>query len=383
MSSQLEQTEWFEVADASEISSPALLVYRQRVEQNLGRMVVMADGPKRLRPHIKTHKMAEMLQLQLELGISKFKCATIAEAELAARTGVSDLLLAYQPVGPAIRRVVALQRQFQNVHFSVIADAPEVVQELSRAMQKAGPRSDHPNPRQELEVLVDLDIGQHRTGVAPGPEAVELYRLIASLPGLKPGGLHAYDGHLSDSDPEARALACEQAFGPVRALRHTLLETGLPVPRVVTGGTPTFGFHAQRGNVECSPGTCVFWDAGYGNKLRDLDFVPAALVLTRVVSKPGGNRLCLDLGHKAIGSEMPHPRVSFLNLQDAKAIAHNEEHLVVETDRSSDVKVGDCLYGVPWHVCPTVALHSQAIVIDGGRSVGVWKVAARDRCLTI
>ena len=382
MSSQLKQPEWFEVADASEIASPALLVYRERVKQNLRRMVAMAGDVKRLRPHIKTHKMAEMIQLQLDLGISKFKCATIAEAELAARTGVSDLLLAYQPVGPAIQHVVALQRQFQDLHFSVIADAPEMVQELSRATQKSGPGSP-PNPRQKLDVLVDLDIGQHRTGVAPGSEAIELYRLIGSLPGLKPGGLHAYDGHLSDPDPAARALECDQAFEAVGALRHALLETGLPVPRVVTGGTPTFGFHAQRGHVECSPGTCVFWDAGYGNNLRDLDFVPAALVLTRVVSKPGGDRLCLDLGHKAIGSEMPHPRVSFLNLQDAKAIAHNEEHLVVETDRSSDFKVGDCLYGVPWHICPTVALHSQAIVIEGDRAVGTWKVAARDRGLTI
>ena len=379
MSSLPQQPNWFEVADSSEIPSPALLVYRSRVEQNVRQMIALAQGPERLRPHIKTHKMAEMIRLQCELGISKFKCATIAEAELAAKAGVSDLLLAYQPVGPAIQRAFALQRQFPELHLSVIADAAEVLHELSRAAQKAGPGP----TGNKLEVLLDLDIGQHRTGIAPGPEAIELYRLISSLPGLSPGGLHAYDGHISDPHPVARAIACDVAFDPVIATWKKLLAAGLPVSRIVAGGTPTFGFHARRENVECSPGTCVFWDAGYANKLRDLDFVPAALVMTRVVSKPGGRRLCLDLGHKAIGSETPHPRVSFMNLEDAKPVAHNEEHLVVETDHHSDFKVGDCVYGVPWHICPTVALHSEAIVIEGGRSTGAWKVAARDRRLTI
>jgi D-serine deaminase-like pyridoxal phosphate-dependent protein len=106
-------------------------------------------------------------------------------------------------------------------------------------------------------------------------------------------------------------------------------------------------------------------------------------VLTRVISKPGPRRLCLDLGHKAIASEMPHPRVIFLNLEDATAASHSEEHLVMETDRSSEFKVGDCLYGVPWHICPTVALHSEAIVIEDGKANGSWAVAARERRLTI
>jgi D-serine deaminase-like pyridoxal phosphate-dependent protein len=379
MNSQPQQPNWFEVADLSEIPSPALLVYRSRVEQNVKRMIAMAQGPERLRPHIKTHKMSEMIRLQRELGISKFKCATIAEAELAAKTGVGDLLLAYQPVGPAIQRVFALQLQYPELHLSVIADTAEVLHELSRAVQKT-----RPGPtRNKLQVLLDLDIGQHRTGIAPGPEAIELYQLIGSLPGLSPGGLHAYDGHISDPHPVARAIACDVAFEPVTAMWKKLLAADLPVPRIVTGGTPTFGYHARRENVECSPGTCVFWDAGYGSKLRDMDFIPAALVMTRVVSKPGGRRLCLDLGHKAIGSEMPHPRVAFLNLENAKPVAHNEEHLVVEADHHSDFKVGDCLYGIPWHICPTVALHSEAIVIEGGRSAGAWKVAARDRRLTI
>jgi D-serine deaminase-like pyridoxal phosphate-dependent protein len=134
--------------------------------------------------------------------------------------------------------------------------------------------------------------------------------------------------------------------------------------------------------VECSPGTCVFWDFGYGSKLPDLDFLPAALLLTRVISKPGPNLLCLDLGHKAVASENPHPRVQLLNLPEAKAVGHSEEHLVVETERAHEFAVGDCLYGNPWHICPTVALHGQAVVVRNGQVTERWRVAARERALT-
>ncbi len=371
---------WYELADTSAMPSPALLVYPQRVAENLKRMLALAGGAERLRPHIKTHKMPELVKRQMELGISKFKCATIAEAEMAAEAGVRDLLLAYQPVGPAVRRVLELRAHFPHVQFSVVADNPEVVQELSHRIGK--PKPGETAPRQ-LEVLLDLDIGQHRTGISPGREAFELYRFIASLPGLKPGGLHAYDGHLSEPDPVQREIACEESFRPVAALRQQLRGEGLSVPRTVAGGTPTFPFHAKRQDVECSPGTCVFWDAGYSHKLRDLDFLPAALVLTRVVSKPGNHRLCLDLGHKAVAAEMPHPRVVFLNLQDAQSVAHSEEHLVIESKHSPEFKIGDCLYGLPWHICPTVALHSEALLVEDGRITGTWKVTARERRLTI
>ena len=203
------------------------------------------------------------------------------------------------------------------------------------------------------------------------------------MPGLKPGGLHAYDGHLHDQELATRTQRVEEAYAPVNALRQELLQLGLAVPRYIASGTPTFPVHAKRGEVECSPGTCVLWDAGYGTKCPDLDFLHAALVLTRVVSKPGENRLTLDLGHKAIAAENPHPRVILLNLPDAKAVMHSEEHLVVETAHANEFAVGDCLYGVPWHICPTVALHSQAVTIENGRATSRWKVAARERQLTI
>src|SRR5437016_2510208 len=365
---------WHEVVNAAEIESPALLVFPDRIQENIRRMIAIAGGAERLRPHMKTHKMPEVLRMQIEQGISRFKCATIAEAEMTAATGAEDVLLAYQPVGPNVDRFLELVARFPSVRFSCATDNPASVGDLSDAAARSSAR---------LEVLVDLDVGQHRTGIPPDAHAAKLYRLITALPALRPGGLHAYDGHIHDPDVAARTINCEAAFAPVEVLRRKLEWEGLTVPRVVAGGTPTFPMHARRGNVECSPGTCIFWDAGYGKKLPDLDFLPAALVLARVVSKPTPDRLCLDLGHKAVASEMPHPRVDFLNLSDVNAVAHNEEHLVVETLNADAFKVGDCLYGIPWQICPTVALHSEAVVVESGRATRHWKIVGRERKLSI
>ena len=367
-------SDWFHVANRADIPTPALLVYPDRIQENIRRMISIAGGVASLRPHMKTHKMPEVIRMQAEQGITRFKSATIAEAEMTAAAGAEDVLLGYQPVGPNVDRFLELAARFPSVRFSCTADNRASVGDLSDAAARSSTR---------VEVLVDLDVGQHRTGIAPDTHAFDLYRLIAALPALAPGGLHAYDGHIHDSDVTERMAACEAAFAPVEALRRRLERDGFPVPRVVAGGTPTFPMHARRGNVECSPGTCIFWDAGYGKKLPDLDFLPAALVLTRVVSKPTPDRLCLDLGHKAIASEMPHPRVLFLNLSEVQAVAHNEEHLVVETTDADAFKVGDCLYGIPWHICPTVALHSDAVVVESGRATQRWKIAGRERKLTI
>jgi D-serine deaminase-like pyridoxal phosphate-dependent protein len=365
---------WFELRNVIEVASPALLVYPDRVEENVRRMIAMAGGVERLRPHMKTHKLPEVIRLQRALGISKFKCATIAEAEMTAGCGAPDVLLAYQPVGPNVGRCLALIQKFPQTQFSTIVDDAGALRALAEAASAAG---------LVVETLLDIECGQHRSGVEPGPAAVELYRLIAGSRGLKPGGLHVYDGHIHDTDLAARTKACEAAFAPAHALRLDLARAGLPVPRVVAGGTPTFPIHARRGDVECSPGTCVFWDWGYSTRLPDLEFLHATLVLTRVVSKPGGHRLCLDLGHKAIASENPHPRVHFPELPDAKFTTHSEEHLVLETARAGEFKVGDALYGIPWHICPTVALHSEAVVVRHGRAEERWRVAARERRLSV
>lgn len=365
---------WYRVEEVQELPSPALLIYPDRVEENLERMLRTVGDVQCLRPHVKTNKMPEILRLMRARGITRFKCATIAETEMCAREGAPDVLLAYQPVGPAPHRLAALTRQFPTTKFSVIVDDPEVLSRLDRAAGESG---------RPWEVLVDIDCGQHRTGIEPDQRAVELYRQLQACSRLQPGGLHVYDGHLNDADAALRARKCEDSFAPAAALAKVLTEKGWPVPHIVAGGTPTFPFHARRQGVECSPGTCVFWDAGYSSKLKDLDYLHAAMVLTRVTSKPTSKRLCLDLGHKAIASENPHPRVIFPQLADARSVGHSEEHLVVETDQADQFRVGDCLYGIPWHICPTVALHAEAYAIQNHRLAGVWKVTARERRLTV
>jgi len=282
--------------------------------------------------------------------------------------------LAYQPVGPNVVRLIKLAQSFPRTHFSAIADDEEAIRALSAAAVQAGV---------EVELLLDIDCGMHRSGVPAGPKAEDIYELVATLPGLKPGGLHAYDGHIHERDLGLRTKLCQNAFAPVNELRKELTVAGFPVPRLVAGGTPTFPLHASKPDVECSPGTCLFWDFGYTTKLPDLDFLPAALLLTRVVSRPAGNRLCLDLGHKAVASENPHPRVQLLELPDAQAVGHSEEHLVVETGRAAEFPVGACLYGIPWHICPTVALYSEAVVIRNGEASERWPILARNRMLTI
>ena len=363
-----------QITNATDVPSPALLIYPDRIQENVRRMIAIAGGADRLRPHIKTHKMPEIMRIQLELGVTKFKAATIAEAEMAGDTGAPDVVLAYQPVGPNIGRFIELIRRFPKVHFSALADDAEAITALNAAAEQAG---------MKLELLLDLDIGQRRSGIQPGPRAAELYKQIAQSSALIAGGLHAYDGHICETDFASRTAMCDAAFDPVEALRASLLERGLPVPQVIAGGTPTFPIHAKRANVECSPGTCVLWDHSYGSTLPDLDFLHAAIMLTRVVSKPAGNRLCLDLGHKSIASENPHPRVRVLGLENATFVGHSEEHLVLETPRADQFHVGDVLYGIPWHVCPTVALHSEAVVVRNGRAGERWKVTARDRRITI
>jgi D-serine deaminase-like pyridoxal phosphate-dependent protein len=291
---------------------------------------------------------------------------------MSARAGATDILLATQPVGPNVARLLALLAAFPQVRFGTIVDDLEVAHALAAAATAR---------YLTVDVLVDLDVGQHRTGIAPGPAALALCRSVASLRGLTFAGLHAYDGHITHPDVAERTRAVDAAFQEVIRLHDQLVRDGGPESALVAGGTPTFPLHARREGVECTPGTCVLWDAGYATNLSDLDFLHAAVLLTRVISRPTSNRLCLDLGHKSVASEMPHPRVIFPDLPDAVPVIHSEEHMVVETARAAEFPIGSVLYGIPWHICPTVALHQSLHVVEDHRVSAEWRVTARQRQL--
>jgi D-serine deaminase-like pyridoxal phosphate-dependent protein len=368
----------YAIDDVSNSLSPGLLFYKDLIRRNLARAVELAGGPHRLRPHVKTHKTREIVRVALDAGVTKHKCATLAEAEMLAGCGAPDVLLAYNPVGPNCARVGRLARAYPECRFSVTADHPAAVDALSAALAAEG---------QSVDVFLDVDVGQHRTGVAPGPEAVALYERIARSPGLRPGGLQIYDGHNHQESFADRKDAALRSLEPALALRDALDKKGLPTPRIVVGGTPTFPVYARLEvpGLECSPGTFVLHDHGYGTRFADLSgFTPAALLLTRVVSRPTPTRITFDLGTKAVASDPPAgKRVALLDVPDYEPVAHNEEHFVVETPAAGRFAPGDAVFAVPTHVCPTCALHQYAYVVESGRVVGTWAIAARDRVLTV
>jgi len=192
-----------------------------------------------------------------------------------------------------------------------------------------------------------------------------------------------YDGHIHESDLAARTAQCDAEFLPVQAMIDDLRKAGLPLPAVVAGGSPTFPIHARRPGIKLSPGTPLLWDAGYGAAYADLDFLVAAVLVGRVVSKPAPGLVCLDLGTKAVASEMPQPRLSLLNVDDYRIAGHNEEHLVIAVADADRYHPGFVAYGVPTHICPTVARYESAAVIERGRCTGEWPIAARNRRISV
>jgi cytochrome c-type biogenesis protein CcmI len=229
-----------------------------------------------------------------------------------------------------------------------------------------------------------FDVPDH---IAPGPDAVALYEQLDSLPGVRPGGLHAYDGHNHQESFAERHSAVMNLLEPVLSLKEALEKKGLPVPRLVAGGTPSFPVFARLDlpGLECSPGTLVLHDQGYGARYADLSaFTPAALLLTRVISRPTPTRVTFDLGYKAVASDPPAgKRCRLLDVPPYEPVLQNEEHFVIETPSAERFRPGDEVLAIPTHVCPTVALHRQAYVVEGGRVSGAWDVAARDRVLSV
>lgn len=365
----------YQIEELSSLYSPALVVFKELVQSNIEKMVRIAGGPKRLRPHCKTHKTAQVIQMQQSAGIEKFKCATIAEADMLASCEVRDIFLAYNVVGPNIERVVDLKQHYPDITFAVTCDHETPLLELSTAAT---------GKSVEVEVLLDVDTGLHRTGLPTGQQAAELYRRIASLPGVKPGGLHVYDGHNHQSDLVERSAAVEQVYQDATRFRDKLVASGLDVPRLVAGGTGSFPCFANHDDpaLELSPGTVVFHDQGYRTMFPDLDFEPAAFVLTRVISVQGDRSLTFDAGNKSVAADPPQAnRLYFPEFPDARIVMQNEEHLVVETPQPHQRQPGDALLAIPWHICPTTALHQSMYVIEGGKLVDQWRVTARDRKL--
>ncbi len=367
----------YAVENSDQVLTPSLVVYPELVAANIDRALAWAGGnPARLRPHAKTHKTAEIIEMELDRGITKHKCATLYEADLLAKSGAPDILIGYPMVGPNIGRLIELQQRYagQSI-FRVLVDHTVAVDSLADAMSKAG---------QSVAVLIDLDAGMGRTGIAPGEKATELARHIATKSSLELDGLHLYDGDIDDPSPDKRREGVRQEWKVLLEQADMIEKLGLPVNRMVVAGTGTFAAWLEvakdDARLEASPGTFVFSDWNYHQRFADLGMTPAAVLFTRVVSRPSAGRLTCDLGHKAVAADpTKEERVHFIDIASWTFARQNEEHLVIESPEADRFMPGDLLLALPYHICPTCALHRDMYVARHGKITGQWRVAGRDR----
>jgi len=381
----MNKKQWYELNNPDEIDSPALLIYKDRVASNIKTMINIAGDAKRLVPHVKTHKMPEIIKMQLAAGISQFKCATIAEAEMLADAGAENILIAYQLNFSKAKRLLSLIKKYSKVQFASLidnADSAKMLNDLFAAEKLTA------------HVFIDVDAGMHRTGISTvavvGVPAnisplFNLFLELQKLQNINFQGLHIYDGHIRDEDFEIRKQKVDEAFAPVIAVKQQIIEnSNLQDVKIIAGGTPTFTVHALHKNEYCSPGTCVLWDYGYDASLKEQPFEFAAVLLTRVVSKPAPGLITTDLGHKSVAAENPiSKRIFFLNLENYEVKSQSEEHLVVNVKDWDNINVGDVLYGIPYHICPTVALYDEANIIENGNLSDTWNIIARKKRITI
>jgi len=372
----MSREKWYELNNADEIDSPALLIYKDRVASNIETMIRIAGDPKRLVPHVKTHKMAEIVRMQIDGGIDHFKCATIAEAEMLADTGAKNILIAYQLNFSKAKRFISLIKKYPTIEFSSLIDNVDSAKMLNDLFTEEALIAN---------VYIDVDTGMNRTGIEAGEKLFDLFLELQKLSNINFQGLHIYDGHIRDADFEIRKQKVKEAFEKVNAVKQKIIgNSDLFDVKIIAGGTPTFTVHASNKEEYCSPGTCVLWDYGYHAMLAEQPFEFAAVLLTRVISKPLPGLIATDLGHKSVAAENPiSKRIFFLNLKDYEVKSQSEEHLVVTVKDWENIHVGDVLYGIPYHICPTVALYDEANVIENGNLVDNWNVIARRKKITI
>ncbi len=338
--------------------SPALIVYLDRVRRNIEHVIALAGGdPRRWRPHVKTTKLPEVYAEMTRAGVRDFKCATLREAQTLLQVfrdeGIedADLLFAYPLLGPALDRLGRLAREHNGVAVSVLC-------EDVAALDRIDPH---------LGIFVDVDPGMQRTGM-PLDRPAEIRR-VAEAAGANFRGVHFYDGHVRGPDAGARREMAHRGYSALLELVQSLPEVG----EIVTSGTPAFLYalefepfrRPQAPLHRVSPGTVVFHDLRSEQELNDLELAPAALVFSRVVSHPEPDIVTADAGSKSIAAEAGDPCAFALGHPGLEACTPSEEHLPFAVRSGARPARGTELYLVPRHVCPTVNLAEQALLVDG------------------
>jgi D-serine deaminase-like pyridoxal phosphate-dependent protein len=352
-----------------ELDTPALLLDLDAFQRNVDRMArFFADRPASLRPHAKTHKCPHVALRQLQAGAIGITCAKVGEAEVMARAGVRDILIANQIVGPI--KVDRLTDLAGKCNVMVAVDDPANVDELSQACQAKGVA---------LRILVEVDVGMGRCGVQTPQAALELARRAADALNLEFMGLMGYEGHLvMVPDPAERAARVREALAVLQEAHILLDRDGLPVRIASGGGTGTYDVTAACPPMtEVQAGSYVFMDSTYA-KVRP-EFELALTLLSTVVSRPTPERIVVDAGKKTLSIEFGWPQP--LDLPGASVQALSEEHgkLIAAQPDTVSLRPGDKVQFVPSHCCTTVNLHDVLYVTQRGVLVDVWPIAARGR----
>jgi D-serine deaminase-like pyridoxal phosphate-dependent protein len=367
--------ERYRVPALEDVLTPALVVYPEMIASNIARTLDLLDGNgDRWRVHVKTAKLEYTLRMLVERGVRNFKCATTLELLVACRSGATDVLVAYPTMGANARRVREIADAFPKVRISVLAENEEQVQQWRGSA---------------IGVFLDINSGMNRTGLEQSrdEDVVRLVRAIGET-GLEFRGLHYYDGHYGGLEERERIAAAHAGYDRLLEIVKEVERGGANVAEVITAGTPTMpcsiAYRGFRGNGfvhRVSPGTVVYNDATSLVLLpREYGYRPAALVLTRVVSRPKTGMMTCDAGHKAVSADAGVPTCVVVGHPELKPLSPSEEHLPMEAaDGSAVPEVGEALYLLPRHVCPTVNNFDCALLVRGGQIESVEKVSARGR----
>jgi D-serine deaminase-like pyridoxal phosphate-dependent protein len=365
----------FRVAEAARVMTPALVIDRDRVQHNIATMLHLLGGDaNRWRPHVKTAKLGYTMRMFVDAGVRQFKCATSLELSVACQAGAHDVLVAYPLIGANAARVRQMAEQQGSVEVSVLVD-----NEAQIAQWRGTP----------VSVFVDVNPGMNRTGV-PEDHTDAILHLSQSIAasGLRFRGVHYYDGHLSKYDIAERCRHAHPGYERLLHIVDTLVSLGIEVPEVITAGTPAFpcslSFPRFSGTPfvhRVSPGTVVYCDMTSLVQLPpEYEFQPAAMVMSRVVSHPAPGMITCDAGHKTVSADAGVPTCVVCGHPGLEPLAPSEEHLPMRVADSAPIPaIGDLLYLVPRHVCPTVNNFDDALIVGGGKLIAVERVSARGR----
>jgi D-serine deaminase-like pyridoxal phosphate-dependent protein len=361
------------VADPDSLETPAMLLFQDVLDHNIASVCEVVGGSQNLVVHVKTHKSEAVARRQVTHGIESFKCATLKELEMVLKAGARMAILAYPQVQrKKIERLCDLTAAHPDVWIATVVSSPLHLEPLAEVASRR---------EQILRVMLDLDAGMHRTGIGFGQAAETLYRDIDAQPCLQASGLHLYDGHENYSDPGEREAHAAPHIESLQEFERQIEAAGMPVPRIVAGGSWSFGYYARTEGMYGSPGTFVYWDAGYSADMPDMPFRWAALILTQVVDcYPDVGTITTDLGCKGISSDLPLPdRARLIGHDSAELVLQSEEHGVFRIAGELP-RVGDYLLAVPGHICPTTIRYPGSHVIDtSGKVIDYFLHTARDR----